>query len=99
MMDKIEMILVFMDPEAKGEMYITWNVDTEIQSVLNICRLHDCKFIYLLKCNCDTKSSTHSAFTVTHGHAQRDENFELPNAHVPRLNKETLCLLVSGLLL
>ena len=67
-------------------MSITFHVDTEIQSVLNICRLHDGQFIYLLKCNCNTKINTHGAFTVIHRHAQRSEKFESPNAHVTSLS-------------
>ena len=100
-MNKIHILLVFMDPETKGRCtvhYSTLNVDADIQSV-NICRLHDGKFISLLKCNCNTEINTHGVFTVIHRHVQRGERFELPNAHMPRLNKDMLCLLVSALLL
>ena len=72
------------------------NVDADTMSV-NICRLYDGKFISLLKCN--TEINTQGVFTVNCRHAQRGEKFKLPNAHIPRLNKEMLFLLVSALFL
>lgn len=43
-----------------------------------VCGFCICEFAYLLKFTCNPQISTHSTFSVTHGHARHGENLSCP---------------------
>ena len=52
--------------------------NSEVQSVLIICRFHIYELPYLSKCICNPKINTQSACTVIQKHVQSCKKFELP---------------------
>lgn len=53
-----------------------------LQSILIICGLCICEFVYLLKFICNPQINTWGAFEVIRGHVQRGKEFESLNAHI-----------------
>ena len=54
-------------------------VEEEDSKPILICRLHICKFTYLLKCICNSKIKSHSTFVVIHRHVLSGKKLEHPS--------------------
>lgn len=58
-----------------------------ILSILIICRVFICKFVYLLKFICYPQINTHAAFSVVSDMHKMGEKFESPSEHILSLSR------------